>query len=248
MVGGNRKPGRGRARRKAAGETPASEAVIEATPDAPPAGKTPFGGRGASPEAGPGAGAGGRGGVGTRWLAGLSGMFSPGIWAIAGIALAGAAALAYVTQTAREADLESSALLARIDGLEKRLERVAATDHAAAIAEMRSRLAALEQGLAGIEAGWDDALEEALAKAAANSAAAAPPPDPELAARIGQLEQALAESRSLADDRKPEAGQGGTAGQGGAETDGAEADGAGASDPWWGFFGRLLKVSRVDGG
>ena len=254
MASSKRKQARSRNRRKpdkdaAAPEsdaTPASEAVIEAkaedpakksasTAKSPFSGSRPPGGRPGEPR--------GRTGSFARDL-GQSARVS-GSWLAVAIALAAAVAALYGLMEARQVSGAQESLAQQLQPLGEQLSRIEALENSPLIGALEDRIDELENAVSSLEAGLDEKLDGALVEIAALAAQSAPEagdPNPELLARLDQLEQSLEDIRNgldQLDDGAPESAQPGEVQEGA----GTDAD----SDPWWGFLGRLLKISRVEG-
>lgn len=221
---------------------PASEAVIEAKADrAFPGREGPFG-RTATPEGGSdGTRSGTAPGKGNTPGA----LRQPGIpalllWIAAGATLVaavyfGSTAMRELGETRRLLG-ENTALSEQIDALEERLSQVEGEGRPERIAGITARIEKLEQDISGL----GERIEEtaALVGGAGSETSAA---DTALLARVDRIEQALDEIRLRLGGSEPGQNQPEAAAEG-------EPEKSGESESWWGFLGRLLKISRVDRG
>ena len=248
MAKGRKKQARRKAARTAAGGSgapagdpaPASEAVIEAkAEDASPGKPGPAGGAG-NPKGGSG---GGRADAAPQRPAPPGASRRPGVlvlapWFAAGIALVAAvyfgSALVHEQAETRSLLEENTALSQRVDALEGRLSRIEGGNHPGRIADMAARIGKLEQDLAGLGDRIDGAVAQVAAAGPGTSETEA-----EILARIDRIEQDLGKLQLRPGTSQP--------GRGGLQEEAAETSAPEESEPWWGFLGRLLKISRVDG-
>lgn len=232
----------GRAAASSRDSTPASEVVIEGRADGANPGKQGHGRRNPFSSKRPGRDRfrDAADSIRSAWdTHGLQTM-TPGLWAAGGVALVVALVIAYGLLDARHTGQENAALLQRIEAVEGELSRIKSEDPAEAIAAFADRVEKLERDISGLEAEMEEnfaAMLEDVSSLASQADAGAAAIDARLLDRLDRLERNLDRTRVRLEETQSEPSQ--------PEEAGTEQPDD--STPWWGFLGRALKISRIDG-